>query len=188
VNTFGYRQDGLRTRKTSNGTVTTYLLNGDSVVKETTAGVSTDLLQGPGTDQPLSRGGKWFVPNHQGSAVALTDASGNVTQSYGYKPFGDTKPNLELGNSGPTRSPWLDKTARSRSSAALRQDPLRCSVYLVGALPRFGAGVRISRAVSPAPLPGRWAGPAHRPGAAPPACPWLPSLASSGRRRPRAKS
>jgi RHS repeat-associated protein len=90
----------------------TALLNGDNVVKETTAGVSTDLLQGPGTDQPLSRGGKWIVPNHQGSAVALTDGSGNVTQSYGYKPFG------ELTNS-PTDSNPFQFTGRENDGTGL---------------------------------------------------------------------
>jgi hypothetical protein len=84
----------------------------ESVVKKTTGGVATDLLQGPGTDEPLSRGGKWFVPNHQGSAVALTDGSGNVTQSYGYKPFG------ELTNS-PTDSNPFQFTGRENDGTGL---------------------------------------------------------------------
>jgi YD repeat-containing protein len=46
---FGYRQDGLRTRRTVNGTATTYLLDGNSIVSETTGGVTTPVLQAPAT-------------------------------------------------------------------------------------------------------------------------------------------
>ncbi len=85
---FGYNHEGIRTSKTVNGTTTNFLLDGASVVSETTGGATKHTLQGPGTDNVLQRDGKWFVPNHQGSTMALTDAAGNVTQSYGYRPFG----------------------------------------------------------------------------------------------------
>ena len=49
---FVYDQDDLRLSKTVGGTTTSYLLDGDEVVRETTAGTPTDLLQGPGHGQP----------------------------------------------------------------------------------------------------------------------------------------
>jgi RHS repeat-associated protein len=60
----------------------------------------------------LQRDGKWFVPNQQGSTLALTDASGNVTQSYGYRPFG------ELTNS-PTDSNPFQFTGRENDGTGL---------------------------------------------------------------------
>ena len=64
---FGYNQADLRVSKTISGATTSYLLDGDSVVRETKAGVNTDLLQGPGTDNLLLRGGNWFTPSSLGS-------------------------------------------------------------------------------------------------------------------------
>jgi YD repeat-containing protein len=58
---FGYNHEGLRTSKTVNGTTTNYLLDGGSVVSETTGGVTKHTLQGPGTDNVLQRDGKWCV-------------------------------------------------------------------------------------------------------------------------------
>jgi RHS repeat-associated protein len=89
THTFGYNPDGLRTSKTVNGTTTSFLLDGDSVVSETTGGSSKYTLQSPVVDQPLARDGKWFVPDKVSSAALLTDGSGNAVQSYGYKPFGE---------------------------------------------------------------------------------------------------
>jgi YD repeat-containing protein len=58
---FGYNHEGLRTSKTVNGTTTHYLLDGASVVSETTGGATKHTLQGPGTDNVLQRDGKWRV-------------------------------------------------------------------------------------------------------------------------------
>jgi RHS repeat-associated protein len=109
---FTYGFNDLRISKSVNGTLTSYLLNGDQVVRETTGGVTTDLLQGPFTDRPLQRGGEWFVQNHLGSTAAMTNGSGTVVQSYGYKPFG------ELTNS-PTDSNPFQFTGRENDGTGL---------------------------------------------------------------------
>jgi RHS repeat-associated protein len=100
---FGYSPDGLRSSKTVNGAATAFLLDGDNIVKETTGGVSTDLLQGPGTDNLLQRGGKWFTPDLLGSTSTLTDGSGNLLQRYYYHPYGQTSPDPAPGDPQPYR-------------------------------------------------------------------------------------
>jgi RHS repeat-associated protein len=109
---FGYNADGLRTSKTVNGTATSFLLDGDSVVSETTGGVAKYTLQSPVIDQPLARDGKWFVPDKVSSAALLTDGSGSTVQTYGYKPFG------ELTNS-PTDSNPFQFTGRENDGTGL---------------------------------------------------------------------
>jgi RHS repeat-associated protein len=72
------------------GTLTKFLLDGDSVVSEVTGTTTLNTLQSPVTDQPLSRNGRFFAPNELGSTTKLTDALGGVVQSYDYNPFGET--------------------------------------------------------------------------------------------------
>jgi hypothetical protein len=109
---FVYDPDDLRTRKTVGSTATEYLLNGDSVVKETTGGVAANLLQSPQLDQPLLRGSKWFVPAQLGSTAALVDGTGSTTQTYGYTAFG------ELTNS-PTDPNPFQYTGRENDGTGL---------------------------------------------------------------------
>jgi RHS repeat-associated protein len=72
-----------------NGTLTKFLLDGDSVVSEVTGATTVNTLQGPLIDQPLARNGRYFSPQHLGSTATLTDGAGSVVQSYLYGPFGD---------------------------------------------------------------------------------------------------
>jgi RHS repeat-associated protein len=97
----GYRQDGIRTSKTVNGSTTSYLLDGDSILKETTGGVATDVFQGPGVDAVLKRGSRWFTPDGLGSTATLTDSAGAVQQRYAYQPFGSVSPNPSPGDPQP---------------------------------------------------------------------------------------
>jgi RHS repeat-associated protein len=98
---FGYRQDGTRTSKTVNGSTTSYLLDGDSILKETTGGVATDVFQGPGVDAVLKRGSRWLTPDGLGSTSTLTDSGGTVQQRYAYQPFGQASPNPSPGDPQP---------------------------------------------------------------------------------------
>src|SRR5690242_10763226 len=85
---------------TLHSATTSYLRHGDEVVLETTPGGATDLLQGPGTDDLLMRGGNWITPRSLGSASTITDGSGNWLQRYDYAPFGQV--NVSVG-SGPAQ-------------------------------------------------------------------------------------
>jgi RHS repeat-associated protein len=81
---------GNRTSKKVNGTLTTFLLDGESVVSEVTGTTTVNTLQSPVIDQPLARNGRFFAANELGSTTMLTDAAGGVVQSYDYSPFGET--------------------------------------------------------------------------------------------------
>jgi RHS repeat-associated protein len=87
---FTYDPFGNRTSKKVNGTLTQFLLDGDSVVSEVTGTTTVNTLQSPVIDQPLARNGRFFAPNELGSTTKLTDALGGVVQSYDYSPFGET--------------------------------------------------------------------------------------------------
>ena len=92
---FSYDASGNRLSRTVNGAKTGYLNDGDEVVQEQdAAGTRTaDTLRGPGQDEILARtiaGGASdaVVSDRLGSSLRLTDASGAVTTSYSYTPFG----------------------------------------------------------------------------------------------------
>jgi YD repeat-containing protein len=129
---FGYNADGLRTSKTVNGTTTSYLLDGESVVSETTGGSSKYTLQSPVVEQPLARDGKWFVPDKVSSTALLTDGSGNTVQSYGYKPFGEL-------TGTPTESNPFQFTGRENDGTGLMYYRAR---YCVPQWGRFVSGER----------------------------------------------
>jgi hypothetical protein len=100
---FFYDPSNLRVKKIAGATTTTYLLDGGNVVKETTGGVATDLLQGPGLDHPLKRGSQWYNPDAHNSTADLTDASGNLLQRYNYHPFGQVSAEPLSGDPQPIR-------------------------------------------------------------------------------------
>jgi hypothetical protein len=78
----------LRVSKTINDVTTSLLNDGTSCACENTGGVMTGILQGPGIDEPIARGGTYLVQDHLGSTVSLVDAFGNQVGSYRYAPFG----------------------------------------------------------------------------------------------------
>lgn len=97
-NQFTYDPFGLRTAKVVNGVATAYLLDGQDVVSEISGGNSIHTLHGPMVDQPLSRAGLYFTPDHLGSTTTLTDGAGSVVQQYRYSPFGETSRSTTVNN------------------------------------------------------------------------------------------
>jgi len=92
--TIGYKYDdsGIRTEKTYNGVTTTYILEGDHVISETT-----------GSENPIhytySRGGSlismnyegqeyYYIKNAQGDIIGLYDVNGNEVVTYTYDTWG----------------------------------------------------------------------------------------------------
>ena len=86
-------------------TVTTLLLyDGQDLVEErlATGGVVSRTVHGPGVDEPLfqvlgevspgvleaATARRWFVADHLGSVVALTDATRTPVETHSYSPFG----------------------------------------------------------------------------------------------------
>jgi RHS repeat-associated protein len=85
---------GRRSSKTVGGPPTTYLYNGQNLIRE--SGVSTtDYLFGPGVDEPLAMVRNstpyYFDVDGLGSATLLNDASGAVQDNYVLDAWGNSK-------------------------------------------------------------------------------------------------
>jgi RHS repeat-associated protein len=91
---FSYDALGRRQSKTINGITTTFLYDGYTPIQERQGATTTNLLTGPGIDEYLARSDgsttRYFLPNHLGSTLALTDPAGTITTRYTYSPFGET--------------------------------------------------------------------------------------------------
>lgn len=89
-----YDPAGRRVKKDVGGIVTEYLLDGAHEIVEY-SGTGTILrrfIYGPGVDEPIAmvEGGAttFYHQNHQGTVVAISDATGAVTQKYTYDAYG----------------------------------------------------------------------------------------------------
>jgi len=93
---FAYDPLGRRYSKTVNGTLKRYVYDGSDIVGVLDSGGSTisTIAHSESVDTPLSinTGGNtyYYHRNHQGSIIALTDASGTVVESYTYDAYGKT--------------------------------------------------------------------------------------------------
>jgi RHS repeat-associated protein len=91
-----YAYDGLNRRisKTVNGTTTYFIYDGDEVIEERNANnqLEASYVLGNGLDEVLmmERGGSKFYYHYDGlgSVTDLTDANGNVIESYSYDVYG----------------------------------------------------------------------------------------------------
>jgi YD repeat-containing protein len=93
TSTFGYGADGLRHRETVNGTVTDYVLDGQSAVRELKAGVSQATyltgITGPCYRRDDIAGTiRWYLYDGLGSVLAEVDPSGTVTATRKYDVYG----------------------------------------------------------------------------------------------------
>jgi YD repeat-containing protein len=83
---YGYDALGRRASRTANGATTSFLHNGaDVVLDKASDGSSVEYLNGGGIDNKLRQTSSsapsspaYFLQDHQGSTVALTDASGTM--------------------------------------------------------------------------------------------------------------
>ena len=92
VISYTYNSDGIRTTKTVNGVITTYLLDGTKIVAETTEHITkwyiydeNDAIIG------FEHEGQtyYFEKNVQGDVVKIYDESGNVLSEYVYDAWGN---------------------------------------------------------------------------------------------------
>src|SRR3989441_5288076 len=90
---FTYDPFGRRTQKSVAGTATTFLYDGANVAQEVIGGTNTANLLSGGIDEVFTRtdsaGTSNFLGDALGSAVALTNGSGNLSNQYTYEPFGN---------------------------------------------------------------------------------------------------
>lgn len=93
---YGYDALGRRASRTANGSTTKFLYDGaDVVLDKASDGSSVDYLNGGGIDNKLRQTSssaptspQYFLQDHLGNTIALTDASGGVSERQQYEPFG----------------------------------------------------------------------------------------------------
>lgn len=88
-----------------NGTLTRYLYDGDQVIEERDGSnaVTATYVYGPGIDEPLTmtRNNQtyYYFQDGLGSVTDLTNAAGEVVESYAYDPYGQPTPAVSaVGN------------------------------------------------------------------------------------------
>jgi RHS repeat-associated protein len=97
---YDYDALGRRASKTVTGLGTTsYLLDGDEEIAEYNgATLARRYITGPGVDDRImhfdvsTNTRTYYHTNHQGSVMAMTDGSGNLTQRIGYDEYGNGSP------------------------------------------------------------------------------------------------
>jgi RHS repeat-associated protein len=95
---YGYDALGRRASRTANGSTTSFLYDGaDVVLDKANDGSTVDYLNGGGIDNKLCQTSStsptspaYFLQDHLGSTIALTDASGGVTERQQYEPCGSS--------------------------------------------------------------------------------------------------
>jgi RHS repeat-associated protein len=115
--TVNYKYDGLGRRiqrTTTGGTNERYIYDGNDVLLDLNAdwSVATTYLNGPGIDNHLRQtsattGVSYYLTDHLGSTVALTDSIGNVVEQLVYDSFGNNagSARARYGYSGRERDP-----------------------------------------------------------------------------------
>ena len=133
---FTYDYLGHRTTAASGNTTTRYISFGPHAVgaRNTSLGVSTDYVFGPGIDEPLAKRTadgaiSYYGADGLGSIVLVTDSNATVTGSAAYDPWGTRGGGTELfGYTGrETGGPFWFYRARyydSGSGRFISEDPL----------------------------------------------------------------
>jgi RHS repeat-associated protein len=138
IATFSYDPIGRRLQKVASGTTTNYLYATEDILREARSlGPTTTYVQGPDFDEPLSgNDGTVSTYNHAdglGSIIKVTNASGGISLSRQYDPFGNMQVGASTGDYSFTGREWDPETGlyyyRARyydpaSGRFLSQDPL----------------------------------------------------------------
>jgi RHS repeat-associated protein len=91
---FAYDGDGRRSQKIAGGVTATYVYDRDDILEERlSTGSTIRYAHGPGIDQPLAKvesgAASYYLADHLGSIVQLTNASAAVTLTRQYDPWGN---------------------------------------------------------------------------------------------------
>jgi RHS repeat-associated protein len=92
---FVYDGSGRRFQKIAGGVTHSYIYDGANVSEERlSSGQTYDYVQGPGIDRPLAMRDQasvvsYYLADHLGSIVQMTNSTGAVTLSRDYDPFGN---------------------------------------------------------------------------------------------------
>jgi RHS repeat-associated protein len=116
--TFAYDAVGRRRSKTTGGSSTAFLYQGNNLIQELAGGTPlVNLLAGPNHDEYFTRtdpgGTRNFLTDALATTIALGDSAGSIHTEYTYEPFGTTITN---GSSTTNR---LGFTGRESDEAGL---------------------------------------------------------------------
>ncbi|MCG8552438.1 MAG: RHS repeat-associated core domain-containing protein, partial [Desulfobacterales bacterium] len=95
---------GRRQSKTVNTDTTTYFYDGGNVIMEYdhAGAMAKRFVYGPMVDEPVCMitpsARYYYHADALGSVVALSDASGSISETYAYSPFGKTNDSRTFGN------------------------------------------------------------------------------------------
>jgi len=92
---FTYDGQGKRAQKVAGGVARTYIYNGAEILEERqNPGITVRYFHGPGIDshlgsQDTTGAVSYYVADHLGSVVRVTNAAGTVTLTRDYDPYGN---------------------------------------------------------------------------------------------------
>jgi RHS repeat-associated protein len=135
--TTSYDYLSRRRTVTAGGSTTRYISFGQHTVgqRNTTAGITTDYLFGPGIDIPLAKRTangaiSYYGADGLGSVVLVTDAAGTITASASYSPWGEPSQFTELfgyaGRETTSGGPWFYRARNYDATRGrfLSEDPI----------------------------------------------------------------
>ncbi len=128
IASYSYDYAGRRVSKTINGVTTWFVYDGVQIIAEYTGSVLTrKFIYGPGIDSPVAmihvagtnEGSYYYHQDANGNVVALSNASGSLTERYEYLPFGEqtvyNAAGMNIGSSSAVGNPYMF-TGRSYDS------------------------------------------------------------------------
>jgi RHS repeat-associated protein len=109
---FVYGGDGRRRQKVTGGVTRTYVYDGPNIVEERlSSGQIYQYMQGPGVDRPLAQKDNsgavsYYLADHLGSVVQVTNSAGAIALTREYDPWGDPLQGAAVGGYAYTGREW----------------------------------------------------------------------------------
>jgi RHS repeat-associated protein len=91
---YNYDALGRRTTRTSNNQTTNFIYDGKDVVVDKQGNNEVDYVNGLGMDDKLKISDKYFLTDHLGSTIGLTNSNGSLVESQKYEAFGKASGSL----------------------------------------------------------------------------------------------
>jgi RHS repeat-associated protein len=112
---FSYDPLGRRVEKAAGGATTTYIYDGEDVMREVGAGGALKYIHGPVSDEPLARedgsgSAVYYLADELGTVVKLTGSDGSVADEYRYDLWGEIGVGASTAHYAFTGREWDSET------------------------------------------------------------------------------